>query len=408
MILIPEEAGITKKHIMSKQYPVFNKLSLLIIFFLISIQVVSALTAESSNYSTSLFKAGIATSNPSSIEYKATTLATAESGTRNAQSDNITTNIGSFNNTVPYPSVNTTASQSESDNSQNNSGGGSSSQVCNYLWECSEWSVCINGEQTRICLDKGSCDGQVGKPIETQICEESPLNVILNLKNLEITEANQIRINVELTQTRNAEKVDVQILYTIYSENSKELFKQTETRTIETGIIYNKVFNEIKLIEGNYKFRIDILYGNNQKTYADEDFTIKQDFIAQKSENTLNNKRALSNTIRNITLVMIIAMITSLMIARIYSREYQEKRNNRLTSTTGKKVYTENGYKLGKIGEVYLNGSQIYGWLINLDSKISRKHQHKKIIIKQKDVVSIKDVLLIKGDLESILEQLKK
>ena len=39
---------------------------------------------------------------------------------------------------------------------------------CQPDWECSEWSECINGKQTRICADLNSCDIIEGKPEEVK------------------------------------------------------------------------------------------------------------------------------------------------------------------------------------------------------------------------------------------------
>jgi hypothetical protein len=49
-------------------------------------------------------------------------------------------------------------------------GGGYTPPVCTPDWECSSWSQCIDGTQTRECLDVNECDSEEGKPAEEQSC----------------------------------------------------------------------------------------------------------------------------------------------------------------------------------------------------------------------------------------------
>jgi hypothetical protein len=48
--------------------------------------------------------------------------------------------------------------------------GGSS---CTVNWTCDEWSSCINGKQTRNCIDQENCGVPLGRPPETQDCGPS-------------------------------------------------------------------------------------------------------------------------------------------------------------------------------------------------------------------------------------------
>jgi hypothetical protein len=44
---------------------------------------------------------------------------------------------------------------------------------CRYLWDCGDWSDCVNNIQTRICINEGSCPN-IYKPPETrQECNET-------------------------------------------------------------------------------------------------------------------------------------------------------------------------------------------------------------------------------------------
>ena len=73
------------------------------------VQPALALTANSSNYSVSMFGTGIATGKPSSINYNSTFLSEAKGTTRNAESGTYTANIGFFDDTIYYRSASITS-----------------------------------------------------------------------------------------------------------------------------------------------------------------------------------------------------------------------------------------------------------------------------------------------------------
>jgi len=49
-------------------------------------------------------------------------------------------------------------------------GGGGGGTVCTPEWNCTEWSLCINNTQKRICNDTKKCKKISGKPLEIQSC----------------------------------------------------------------------------------------------------------------------------------------------------------------------------------------------------------------------------------------------
>ena len=56
-------------------------------------------------------------------------------------------------------------------------GGGSCSYDKDFDWNCSEWSICENEIQTRICKEYNNCHNTYKKPNETQFCiEPSKIN----------------------------------------------------------------------------------------------------------------------------------------------------------------------------------------------------------------------------------------
>ena len=45
------------------------------------------------------------------------------------------------------------------------------SEFCIFNWECSGWSECLNGVQTRECTDANACGTDDGKPLVSQSCD---------------------------------------------------------------------------------------------------------------------------------------------------------------------------------------------------------------------------------------------
>jgi hypothetical protein len=50
-------------------------------------------------------------------------------------------------------------------------GAAESSYLCSEDWQCSEWSDCENGIQTRTCTDLSQCGTEINKPSTEQQCE---------------------------------------------------------------------------------------------------------------------------------------------------------------------------------------------------------------------------------------------
>ncbi|MEM2478869.1 MAG: Ig-like domain-containing protein, partial [Candidatus Pacearchaeota archaeon] len=53
-------------------------------------------------------------------------------------------------------------------------GGGGRSYYCSPSWQCSEWSACVNGKQTRSCVDLNNCGGI--PPVTERSCEVNQTN----------------------------------------------------------------------------------------------------------------------------------------------------------------------------------------------------------------------------------------
>src|SRR3989338_10261979 len=54
-----------------------------------------------------------------------------------------------------------------------------------------------------------------------------------------------------------------------------EIFSQIETKATQSNLSYQKEIEEIKLVDGEYILRVDILYGNLQRAFAEQSFKVK-------------------------------------------------------------------------------------------------------------------------------------
>ncbi len=347
--------------------------------------------------------------------------------------------------------------QSSSSGGGNNGGVGSSTTIiekCTYIWDCTPWNLCSEGKQKRVCANIGSCAGTEGKPIEERVCSDALFDVVMKFKEIELTKNETLKFGIDLTETKGIEKIDVQIKYSIIDSKNNEIFSQIETRAIQGNLTYQKEINEIKLTDGGYTLRIDILYGNLQRAFAEQKFEVKDKGISvtNYSQNNLifyfisiatgmasyltnipfyikthitsyatfaNNKINFPDYIKIMIIIIIVILAAIFVFIRIYPKiskylktvysiNSKEKEGYGLTSTIGKKVYTETGDEIGKVIEVYCEDKNISGWLIKLDSKFSRREHHNKFMIRHKDVLSVKDIMIIRGDSISLLTKLKK
>ncbi len=136
-----------------------------------------------------------------------------------------------------------TEQTTSSGSSSSGGGGGSSSTTiierCTYNYDCTPWSVCADGKQKRICENVGTCEGNESKPTEEMQCSEALFDILLKLKNIELTENKTLKFSIDLTEKMGVEKIDVHIKYSVIKDN-EEIFSQIETKAIQESLFYEK------------------------------------------------------------------------------------------------------------------------------------------------------------------------
>ncbi len=79
---------------------------------------------------------------------------------------------GSLNNMNVSATINYVIN-SAADGSSGGGGSSGGSASCIYNWSCGNWGMCLNGIETRTCINKGNCIGNNGKPEEKRNCIEN-------------------------------------------------------------------------------------------------------------------------------------------------------------------------------------------------------------------------------------------
>ncbi|KHO55216.1 MAG: hypothetical protein QT10_C0004G0003 [archaeon GW2011_AR19] len=209
------------------------------------------------------------------------------------------------------------------------SGGGGTTTIiekCTYNWDCTPWSVCSDGKQTRECKNIGTCEGNESKPIKEMKCSESLFDIALELKNIELTKNSTLKFSIDLIEKIGTGKIDVHIKYSIMNKEGYEIFSQIETKATQSNLSYQKEIEEIKLIDGEYILRVDILYGNLQRAFAEQKIKIMNGKI-KTSESVSNIQKIIEFLKANylIIILIIIALIFILYIKRSISKEVKFK-----------------------------------------------------------------------------------
>ena len=184
-------------------------------------------------------------------------------------------------------------------------------EKCTYNWDCTPWSVCSDGKMTRECVNVGTCEGDEGKPREEMECPKALFDISLKLKNIKLREDGIVGFVVEFIEKMTTEKIDVHIKYSIINKENEEIFSQIETKAIQQNLVYEKEIDEIKLIDDVYILRVDILYGNLQRAFAEQRFLIKGSEIHLEKQTT---SQRIIEFLKNYKIVLIIITLIIILI----------------------------------------------------------------------------------------------
>ena len=166
-------------------------------------------------------------------------------------------------------------------------GGGGGGVSCTYDWVCSEWypEPCPeDGIQNRVCVNRGTCTGIVGKPEAERTCTFVQLAPTEPLFDLFVTvptrykyigEKEAVGFNLRLVNVGNATTIDVFFKYWVTNENDTLIAETQETRAIgEEDEFEVRMLLPENLGEGTYKVYAQITYDADKIAIGGDSFEI--------------------------------------------------------------------------------------------------------------------------------------
>ena len=256
-------------------------------------------------------------------------------------------------------------------------GGGTTTIIekCTYIWDCTSWSICLEGKQQRECKNIGNCTGTEGKPIETRECSDALFDVVMKFKDVELTANKTLRFGIDLIEQEGIDKIDVQIKYSIIDSNNTEIFSQIETRAIQGNLTYEKEISEIKLKDGEYTLRVDIIYGNQQRAFAEQKFEVKKGELGAPVKEGFNYNFLI--IFAGLIFLLIILVIFILIKKRKKKagklkthREYKSKIKRNLKKIKSKTfLIILAGFML--VGVLFIGGNSMTGFVVGSASVVN-------------------------------------
>ena len=208
-------------------------------------------------------------------------------------------------------------------------GGGGTTTTCTYNWDCTPWSVCADGKQTRECKNIGTCTGTESKPIEEIDCSEALFDLLLKLKNIDLNENKSLLFSYDLIEQIGVEKIDVHIKTSIIDNRNNEIFSRIETKAVQRNLSVIDKIDEIRFIDGDYILRIDILYGNLQRAFAEQKFKVENGKL-EKIVAGLQEREKINLTVLLVLLVLILATTIIIILLKRRRRRKHEIHRQRM------------------------------------------------------------------------------
>jgi hypothetical protein len=97
-----------------------------------------------------------------------------------------------------------------------------SASICTPNWQCTNWSACVNGKQTRTCTDLNNCGTTAYQPVTTQTCQTSvqpALNVRSAPASLKVGETGTWQIGINYP----ANTMDKLSFYAVWGDETTPL-----------------------------------------------------------------------------------------------------------------------------------------------------------------------------------------
>jgi sporulation protein YlmC with PRC-barrel domain len=277
------------------------------------------------------------------------------------------------------------------------------------------------------------------------------ININSQINNFEVEQGESLSAKINIVNLGIKEKVNATIRYFIIDSENNTIFAKTENISIEDQAELIKSFDIPDYLKaGEYKLYSEISY-ENQTSSSVSVFKVIESKTEEASEiNIKLNKDKLYLFVIFVLLAIIIYFVfksskkfisfgakdkifknikdekekevraetkedikessrenisllgkMQIILLKLNKVKYWFKsfrKSNRLSNCYGKEVYSEEGEKIGKIIEIYIQDYRIYGWLVKIDKKYNKINRIRKVLIKHRHVVSIGHVMIIDKD----------
>jgi hypothetical protein len=252
-----------------------NKIIAIVFLFFLVAPFVSAFNASTDSYTVGSYHQGLSGSESNTTNYIfRNTMTYQQGGNANATTTNYQFNVGWFGNSsaiivdlsTPTPTPISTPTSS---------GGGGCRYDLNYDWECSEWTVCTNEEQTRICNEFNNCHNNWSRPEVTRTCvPEELFDIRMDLEETLLSSASDLEAIVTFFSFGTI-PTHVNLTYIILDKDESEVYRVTGDITVITQEVLRKTFEELELPDGEYTFVLHTLYGDDVFDEFEQDFEIR-------------------------------------------------------------------------------------------------------------------------------------
>jgi hypothetical protein len=213
------------------------------------------------------------------------------------------------------------------------SGGGGSSCTysSSYNWNCSDWSICTSGKQTRTCNLKNNCGTSYGRPLTTQVCSTSfqLFDIKLELEDSTIETSNKLSSIIKFENFGNV-PTKVDLTYTILNRNGDKVYLDKGEVVVTIQETIRKNFENLNLADGKYNLVLTTVYGDNVTEEFRQEFSVgKQEFLQTVKDNW-------------ILPVFIAAIIIAIIIVFLMFYFAYKKRNEDEEKSLNQKIAQDN------------------------------------------------------------------
>lgn len=255
-----------------------------LIFVFQFFELTSFFTLSSSDYNVESAGTGLSGGTASSSSF-------SSSSSSGLQSSETTSNENFQGITGQPPATETTTETTTTTTTTSGSsgGGGASSTTavgqCTNDWVCTEWypEPCPDsGMQKRLCVNKGTCAGEIGMPETKRECVyEKPTGPLFDLllsiplSKKFISPQDSLTAELTLINVGDKKQLDVFLRYWIVDKNNNLIAEARETRAVTEKIKFNVKMQMPYGIEyGSYRFFAQIDYDENKTAIGEDSFQI--------------------------------------------------------------------------------------------------------------------------------------